>query len=299
MVNIHDGFVREELWKIIPSFTDYEASNMGQIRNRLTKKIISSCENGGYYQLHLYRQKIRHALKLHRVIAEAFIPNPDNKEHVNHKNKDRGDNSVENLEWMTVQENNDHKVTVGVKRKDVNGRPIWKCDIVTRARIQRYDNTHDAALALNKDKVASVKSNIRSALCGTIKSSHGFYWEYEDYPTIEGEFWKEITFIPNVQGYQVSSEGRLQDNNGKMYFGHTDEAGYVRVCINESLYRMHILVAKAFLPNWHNKPHVNHKDGNRNNNRLYNLEWCTRSENMQHAYDTGLNKRKGKINPNP
>ena len=81
-----------------------------------------------------------------------------------------------------------------------------------------------------------------------------------------------------------------------MYFGHTDEAGYVRVSINKSLYRMHILVARAFLPNFHNKPHVNHKDGNWNNNRLYNLEWCTRSENMQHAYDTGLNKRKGKRN---
>ena len=77
-----------------------------------------------------------------------------------------------------------------------------------------------------------------------------------------------------------------------MYFGHKDDAGYIRVCINEKSYRMHSLVARAFLPNWENKPHVNHKDGNRSNNRLYNLEWCTRSENMQHAYDTGLNKRK-------
>lgn len=127
-------------------------------------------------------------------------------------------------------------------------------------------------------------------------STYGFFWEYDPYPVIEGEQWKEITFIPNVKGYEISSEGRLRDGTGKMYMGYVSEAGYVRVGVNENLYRMHILVAKAFLPNWHNKPHVNHKDGNRNNNRLFNLEWCTRSENMQHAYDTGLNKRKGKTN---
>ena len=289
-----DDIVNVEVWKVVPSYPDYEASNQGQIRNKLTKKYITSFENGGYYQLHLYKDKKRFALKLHRVIAETFIANPENKEHVNHKNKDRSDNSVDNLEWMTVQENNDHKVKVEYKRKDTTCRPIWQCDIVTHKRMQLFDSTHDAATAINKDNVKSIKSNIRSVLCGTVKSAAGFYWEYEDYPVIEGELWKEITFILNVKGYEVSSEGRLRDTNGKMYLGHVDETKYCRVCINETLYRMHILVAKAFLPNFYNKPHVNHKDGNRSNNRLYNLEWCTRSENMQHAYDTGLNKRKGK-----
>lgn len=54
--------------------------------------------------------------------------------------------------------------------------------------------------------------------------------------------------------------------------------------------KVHRMVAEAFLPNPHNLPEVNHKDGNRLNNHLENLEWCTRQQNMEHAHKTGLIK---------
>ena len=126
---------------------------------------------------------------------------------------------------------------------------------------------------------------------GVREEAYGFSWEYEDYPVIEGETWAvPPQAINGTEGYEVSSEGRLrQVSTGKMFAGYNDEANYIRVSINEVLYRMHQLVASAFIPNPENKPHVNHKDGVRNNNKLSNNEWVTRAENMQHAYDTGLN----------
>lgn len=280
----------EEVWRQVPRFPDYEASTQGNVRNKTTQRHIKFHVNGGYCQGHLYNRQKRYPVKLHRIIAETFIDNPENKEHVNHKNKKRQDNRLENLEWVTVQENNEHKVSVSFNKKQTQCRKVWKCNPITHERIECFDSIVEAAKAFNKQNIKNATSCIRKVFSGFSKQTHGFFWEYDDYPIIEGEFWKPLMFIPKIEGYEVSSEGRLKDKNGKMYFGHKDEHGYIRVSINLKLYRMHILVAKTFLPNFRNKPHVNHKDGKKDNNRLYNLEWSTRSENMQHAYNTGLNK---------
>lgn len=284
-----------EEWKVIPQFPDYEASTFGNIRSKATNKLLKHNVNGGYCQFHLYRDKERFPAKVHRVVAETFIPNPEDKPVVNHLDKNRENNRVDNLEWATVLENNQHMAAQNQDRKKVESRAVWKCDKETHVRIQMYPSALIAAEELNKDKAKGVASKICSVISGSRKTTYGFSWEYEDYPVIEGEVWAEIPpeAINGTEGYEVSSEGRLRRiSTGKMFAGYNDEANYIRVSINEVLYRMHILVASAFIPNPENKPHVNHKDGVRNNNKLSNLEWVTRAENMQHAYDTGLNTNK-------
>jgi hypothetical protein len=288
----------EEHWKVIQNFPDYEASTLGNIRNKTTSKVIKFHENFGYMISHLYKDKKRYPVKAHRLIAETFIENPDNKEIVNHKNSVRSDNRVDNLEWTTIKENNDHKLIKHPSNKKKYLRPVWQCDRTTRQKIRLFNSVADAAKAMDEDNITSISANIRKVLSGANNQTFGYYWEYDPYPTIEGETWKEITFIPEANGYEVSSEGRLKNSKGTMFFGHKDDNGYIRVSINNTLYRMHILVAKAFLPNPEDKPHVNHKDGVRDNNKLENLEWVTRSENMQHAYDTGLNTNANKNKSN-
>jgi HNH endonuclease/NUMOD4 motif len=284
----------EEGWKVIPSFPDYEASTLGKVRNKTTMKVIKFHENFGYMTSHLYRDQKRCPVKAHRLIAETFIENPESKEVVNHKNSIRNDNRVENLEWNTIKENNDHKLTKHPSNVKKYLRPVWQCNKDTKQRIMRFNSTLQAAMSINKDKAKCIASKIRCVVNGTRNTTYGYYWENDPYPVIEGEVWKEVTFIDNVSGYEVSSEGRLKNNKGTMFFGHKDDNGYIRVSVNEKLYRMHTLVARAFIPNPDNKPHVNHKDGVRDNNKLDNLEWVTRSENMQHAYDTGLNSNSRK-----
>lgn len=73
-------------------------------------------------------------------------------------------------------------------------------------------------------------------------------------------------------------------------------SGYYGVCVDGKNYRIHRLVAEAFVDNPYNKSIVNHKDGNRANNSASNLEWVTPSENIQHAYNIGAYKKERKSN---
>lgn len=125
----------------------------------------------------------------------------------------------------------------------------------------------------------------------------------DGYQTFEvEEKWKPIVGFYN----EVSNQGRVRSvtheaGNGKTYQGKIlkpiiTKSGYVNVCLttgnDESRItkRVHRLVADAFIENPDDKDEINHKDGNKENNRAENLEWVTRSENEQHAYDNNLVK---------
>ena len=115
----------------------------------------------------------------------------------------------------------------------------------------------------------------------------------------EKEIWKQIEGFNN---YYISNLGNVKSvnyaNNGieKELVKVPNYKGYLRVVLYNSnkkyKKRVSILVALHFIKNPENKPQVNHKDGNKLNNNYCNLEWATASENIQHAYDTGLRKSK-------
>ena len=94
-----------EIWKKIDGYENYSVSNMGRVRNDTTDKILSpGKDGGGYYQVFIGRK----SRKVHRLVAIAFIPNPDNLPQVNHINEDKTDNRADNLEWCTAAYNINH-----------------------------------------------------------------------------------------------------------------------------------------------------------------------------------------------
>lgn len=108
--------------------------------------------------------------------------------------------------------------------------------------------------------------------------------------------------------YSITSDGRVINSRGNEKALKSLRNGYASVDLYDNgtrtIKRVHRLVAEAFIPNPDNKPDINHKDGNKLNNSVSNLEWVTKSENMRHAYDTGLVKphatygMRGHKNPN-
>ena len=95
------------------------------------------------------------------------------------------------------------------------------------------------------------------------------------------EIWKDIKDYEGI--YQVSNFGRIK-NKTKILSPQISNCGYLRIILKNKHYSVHRLVAETFIPNFKNKPQVNHIDGNKTNNSVTNLEWVTDSENQIHNY---------------
>lgn len=102
----------EEIWRDIEENPKYAVSNTGKIKYKKYDRLVSPIpDKDGYFRVHLGND--RTVRRVNRLVATAFIPNPRNKPHVNHKNGDKSDNTVGNLEWSTIRENNIHALETG------------------------------------------------------------------------------------------------------------------------------------------------------------------------------------------
>ena len=101
--------------------------------------------------------------------------------------------------------------------------------------------------------------------------------------------------IPNHPGFKARTDGTIIGKRGRPMKGHVDSCGYREVLLSENgktnNARVHRLMAETFIPNPYNLRDVNHKDGNKLNNDISNLEWVSHSSNVKHAYDNGLEKK--------
>jgi hypothetical protein len=113
--------------------------------------------------------------------------------------------------------------------------------------------------------------------------------KYAEQFHIEDEIWRPI---PSCTEYQVSTHGRIKNKNSMILKGH-DKSRYIQMRIVDKKHvYAHRAVAEAFLDNYSSECVVNHKDGNRHNNNVDNLECITQSQNILHAYNTNLLKRR-------
>ena len=177
---------RIEIWKPVAGYEGlYECSNMGRVRtvgNNKTKKTKIRKQvvtNLGYKQVQLYKDGKQKLLYVHRIVAEAFLLNTNNKSCIDHINTDRTDNRVENLRWCTRKGNMNNPIT----RTKLSNSKLYhtynmKAIIQTSKDgtfIQEYKCTREAERATNIDH-----SSINKCCKGIYKTAGGFIWKYKE-----------------------------------------------------------------------------------------------------------------------
>lgn len=119
-----------EIWKDVIGYENlYQVSNLGRVKNKFGR-ILPQNSSGRYLRVCLNKNKVNKKIAVHRLVAKAFIPNPNNYETVNHIDENRFNNNIENLEWCTNVENSRKYYFKGeildnnVIQKDINGNIV-------------------------------------------------------------------------------------------------------------------------------------------------------------------------------
>lgn len=168
-----------EIWKDIKGFEGhYMVSNLGRIKTlnykrKKTEKILTTTINNGYPFIVLWNKDKGYGKKVHRLVAEAFIPNPENKPCVDHINTIRDDNRVENLRWCNHSENLSNSLT---KEKRKNCRTCKPIKQLTQEGfiVAIYNSLSEAS-----EKTGYNKGNIGECANGKkYKTVGGYKWEY-------------------------------------------------------------------------------------------------------------------------
>lgn len=178
--------LNKEIWKDIPEYEGlYQVSNLGRIRNKETSYIFIPQKRGKYLKVSLSKNGIKRQLSIHKLVAETFLSKSDfkcmpdedrsliniDKLEVNHKNEDKYDNRINNLEWCTHKYNSYYS------------KCIEKCSKAKEKPINQYDLKGNFIKTWNSIKEASCKLNICQSLIskcviGERNKTHNFKFKY-------------------------------------------------------------------------------------------------------------------------
>lgn len=179
-----------EEWRDIKGYEGlYQVSNLGRVKSlericncfygyrTVPDKIRKICiDTNGYCYVKIHKNGVRQNHSIHRLVAEAFIPNPNNYPCINHKSEDKTNNRVCNLEWCTVLYNNNYGDRMErISKKTRNGwqsKPVLQCDLDGNL-------IHEWPSAMECDRNGFCQGHVSACCRGDKKTYKGYIWKYK------------------------------------------------------------------------------------------------------------------------
>lgn len=165
----------QEKWRPVVGYEGlYEVSNLGRVRR--IRIVEPTKKKHGYMQISLVgKDGVRRSHRLHRIVAMAFIPNPEGKPQVNHRDENPENNRAKNLEWATAAENTNYgSRTARAAAKNGSRTPVIQIDPRTMKVVAEFPGQSAAAKA-----TGIAASCINACLRGKQKRAGGYLWEYK------------------------------------------------------------------------------------------------------------------------
>ena len=162
------------MWKDIDGYEGlYQISDTGEVMNVRTNRIMRAAKQSrGYLNVVLSKNGEKETFLIHRLVAEAFIPNPENKPEVNHKSENKQDNRVENLEWIWHKDN----INYGTHNK----RMIEKLSkpVLQFSKTGEFIKEWSSLIKIHRE-LGYDCGNISKCCKGKLKSAYSFIWKYK------------------------------------------------------------------------------------------------------------------------
>lgn len=184
--------MKKEIWRMIPGYEGlYEVSNFGRVRSFLRGKIRKLSNENGYMRIILYKNGSIKKFNVHRLVAMAFIPNPDNLPCINHKDENKSNNHVDNLEWCDYTYNNNYGNRIEKAReKQLNGKlskSILQLDLEGNI-IKEWESSKEIERQLGYSR-----GTIGSCCRGKpVKDKNGYYYIPETYKGFKWRFKEKV-----------------------------------------------------------------------------------------------------------